>query len=189
MTRMGRKLAGTAMALAAALLLAACRSGLTVVDNVDEVESALDLTGDAITATEPPPAEPQATDEPPVAGTPEQPDSAAPPQGERRGNGPPPGVNPPGLSRHGTPPGLARRGVDECGGHPQVARLADRYGADEDDIAALVCAGYGVGAIKRAYDLAAQHDVPVETIFEMDRGGMTWGDIRREIAGADEDDE
>lgn len=45
------------------------------------------------------------------------------------------------------------------------------------------CQGFGFGEVDRAYSLSRESDVPVsvETIFDVRRSGMGWGEIKKEL--------
>jgi hypothetical protein len=78
------------------------------------------------------------------------------------------------------------------GGLPaaQIARLAEKYGVDAEEIEAYFCAGYGLGVVKIAYELAALGGYEdVAEIFAMVEGGMSWGEVRQSIEPVDPLDE
>jgi hypothetical protein len=44
------------------------------------------------------------------------------------------------------------------------------------------CQGFGFGEITQGYDLSRQYAVPVESIFNLRRSGLGWGQIRQQLA-------
>ncbi len=77
--------------------------------------------------------------------------------------------------------GSTRRCDNPSGAHPQVGRLATAFGVPADEIGEWFCAGYGLGEIKLAYQLAGASGEDVEDIFEMRASGLGWGEIRQQL--------
>lgn len=87
------------------------------------------------------------------------------------------------LSGHGRNLGSIISGKGAVSGTVPVAaqRLADRLGADAEDIAAMLEEGATYGTVVVAHKLAGQFDADVEELVGRRLGGESWGQIRREL--------
>lgn len=62
---------------------------------------------------------------------------------------------------------------------PEALRLAQEFNTSPEDIMGWFCQGYGFGEIEQAYQLGADTQTPVETIFSYRSSGMGWGNIKK----------
>ena len=78
----------------------------------------------------------------------------------------------------------------QCAGtdpQPTGMTLAQRYNVPYEEIMYWFCQNYGFGEIDLAYELSRASNLPVEQIFQMRASGLSWGEIKQQIAPEDKE--